>query len=188
MVWCGLLAFLIVGCQSIKRDLPDAATALPPPAPEPPPYIVQPGDILESHYVIDPTLNQQALVMPDGRVSFRYASDVPASGASLPEVRDLVATRAGIVDKGFDVVLRSSVGTRIYVTGEVNTPGEIQVNGDITALHAISRAGGFKLVAQTSKIVLLRRDRAHHATLYAVDLAAAADGTAPEDDVVLAGC
>jgi polysaccharide export outer membrane protein len=180
-----VLTLGLAGCQSVKRDLPDAATALPPPAPQPPPYLIQPGDILESHYAVDPTLDQQALVMPDGRVSFRYASDVPAAGTSLPQLRDLVASRAGIVDRGFDVVLRSSVGTRVYVTGEVTTPGEIQVNGEITALQAISRAGGFKLGAQSGEVVLLRHDRAHHAALYAVDLAAAADGTAPQDDVTL---
>jgi len=185
MVYLGLVVIGLAGCQSIKRDLPAATSALPRPTGEAPAYLIQPGDILESHHVIDPTLDQQVLVAPDGRVSFRYASDILAAGLTLPQLRERVVAEAGITDRGFDVVLRSSVGTRVYVTGEVTTPGEILVNGDISSLQAISRAGGFKLSAQTDEVVLLRRDKAHHPTLYAVNLSAATNGVAPEDDVML---
>lgn len=180
LLLCGLSA-----CETVKRDLPQAAVALPSPSPVPPPYLVQPGDILESRYVINPLLNEQSLVTPAGRVSFRYASDLPAAGHTLPQVRQEVATTAGITERGFDIVLRSSVGTRVYVTGEVTTPGEILVNGDITALQAVSRAGGFKLGAQDREVVLVRRGPDKRPTLYAMNLKAATNGIAPEDDVPL---
>lgn len=175
----------LAACASITRPLPEAADILPPAGATPPPYLIQPGDILETRFIIDPTLNQQSVVTPGGRVSFRYASDLLAAGLTLPEVRSQVIRTAGITEHGFDLVLRSSVGTRVYVTGEVNTPGEIIVNGNITALQAVSRAGGFKLTAQKSQTVLLRRNKLDQPALYGVNLEAASDGDAPQDDVEL---
>lgn len=180
-----LVLCCLSACQTVQRDLPQAAVALPVSPPAPSPYVVQPGDILESRFVTNPLLNEQSLVAPGGRISFRYASDLPAAGLTLPQIRQEVASTAGITEHGFDVVLRSSVGTRVYVTGEVTTPGEILVNGDITALQAVSRAGGFKLGAQEREVVLVRRGADKRPVLYAMDLKSATNGLAPQDDVQL---
>ena len=175
----------IGGCASIRRPLPPAALSIPSAATPAMPYQLQVGDVLQTDFTVDPALDQQAVVMPDGRVSFAYASDTPAAGLTLPELRHMVAARAGITDPGFDVVLRSSIGTRVYVLGEVTNPGEVLVTGDISALGAVSRAGGFKLTAQKGEVLLLRRTTFDHPNAYAINLAAALDGTVPEDDVPL---
>ncbi len=182
---CAALVIALAGCASIKRPLPEAAETLPSADTPAMPYQIQVGDVLQTDFTVDPALDQQAVVMPDGRVSFAYASNVPAAGLTLPELRRDVASRAGITDPGFDVVLRSSIGTRVYVLGEVGTPGEMLVSGNISALQAISRAGGFKLTAQKGEVLLLRRTTFDHPNAYAINLAAALDGTAPEDDVPL---
>jgi polysaccharide export outer membrane protein len=83
------------------------------------------------------------------------------------------------------VVLRSQVGTRVYVTGEVQLPTEVVANGQISALSAVSRAGGFKITAQRSEVVLLRRDEENRAHLYALNLLAAMQGKDPNADVLL---
>ncbi len=175
----------IGGCASIKRPLPPAALSIPSAETPAMPYQLQVGDVLQANFTVDPALDQQAVVMPDGRVSFAYAFDIPAAGLTLPDLRRIVAARAGITDPGFDVVLRSSVGTRVYVLGEVTNPGEVLVTGDISALGAVSRAGGFKLTAQKGEVLLLRRTTFDHPNAYAINLAAALDGTRPEDDVPL---
>ena len=180
-----ILLASVAGCASIKRPLPPAALSLPTATTPADPYQLQVGDVLQTDFTVDLALDQQAVVMPDGRVSFAYASNIPAAGLTLPELRQMVAARAGITDPGFDVVLRSSIGTRVYVLGEVTNPGEVLVTGDISALGAVSRAGGFKLTAQKGEVLLLRRRTFDHPNAYAINLAAALDGTAPEDDVPL---
>jgi polysaccharide export outer membrane protein len=185
-VMFAMAAVQLAACQSVKGNLPDAVGSLPPASEQAAAqYRIQPGDVLESHFTADATLNEQAVVAPDGRVSFFYATNIVAGGLTLPQLRDTVAQAAGITDRTFVVVLRNSVGTRVYVTGEVNTPGEIVVNGQISALQAISRAGGYKMGAQTGKSVLLRRDTSNKPVLYAVNLKFAADGRNPNEDVVL---
>lgn len=173
---------LLSGCQSISRPLPDISTVA---AASQQRYRIQPGDTLESHFSLDATFNEQALVNPDGRVSFFYAPDVPAGGLTITALRDRIASQAGITDSSFTVVLRNTVGTRVYVTGEVNAPGEIIVNGPISALQAVSRAGGYKLGAQSGRSVLIRHDAANKPVPYSVDLASAANGRNPDEDVAL---
>jgi polysaccharide export outer membrane protein len=180
-----ILSVTLVACQSVRRDLPTVATLPDAATVSTSPYLIQPGDVLETHFIVDSTLNEQVVVAPDGRVSFFYAADIAAAGHTLRQLRDSVAQKAGITDPSFLIALRNSVGTRVYVTGEVNTPGEIVVNGQISALQAISRAGGYKLGAQKGLSVLLRRDSANKPVLYSVNLESAADGRQPNEDVLL---
>jgi protein involved in polysaccharide export with SLBB domain len=175
---------LLSACQSIKRDLPDVSTVASAPSGLPQ-YRIQPGDVLESHFVVNPQLNEQVLVAPDGYVSFFGAPDIAAAGLTVRQLRETVASKARITESTFNIVLRNTVGTRIYVTGEVNAPGEIVVNGQISALQAISRAGGFKLGAQTGESVLIRHDATDKPIMYAINLAAATDGRKPEQDAPL---
>jgi polysaccharide biosynthesis/export protein len=180
-----VFSFLLYGCQSVRQDLPDVSS-LPAASTQPPAqYRIQPGDVLESHFIVDPALNEQVLVGPDGRVSFLYAADISAAGSTLPQLREKVVQKAGITDRSFLIALRNSVGTRVYVIGEVNTPGEIVVNGQISALQAISRAGGYKLGAQRDDSVLMRRSPDNKPSLYKVDLMSAANGRDPNEDVLL---
>jgi polysaccharide biosynthesis/export protein len=181
-----LMAMGLTACQSVRAPLPDISTAAGPAQATGMEYHLQPGDVLESHFAVNSSFNEQAVVAPDGRVSFFYAVDVPAAGLSLAQLRDSVASKAGITDRSFAVVLRNPVGTRVYVIGEVNSPGEIVVNGPITALQAVSRAGGYKLGAQSGESVLIRHDgTAGKPTPYSINLAAAADGRKPGADAQL---
>ncbi len=173
------------GCQSVRRDLPDISTVAAASRQRSSQYRIQPGDVLESHFSTDATFNEQALVAPDGRISFFYAADMTAAGLTVSQLREQVAAKAGITDGSFSIVLRNTVGTRVYVTGEVNSPGEIIVNGPITALQAVSRAGGYKLGAQRGQSVLIRHDAAEKPVPYTIDLASAADGRKPDEDVQL---
>ena len=50
------------------------------------------------------------------------------------------------------------VTNRVYVLGEVSTPGLLEVKTDITMLEAISKAGGVKLTAAKSKARIVRGD------------------------------
>ena len=50
------------------------------------------------------------------------------------------------------------VTNRVYVLGEVSTPGLLEVKTDITMLEALAKAGGLKLTAAKSKARIVRGD------------------------------
>jgi protein involved in polysaccharide export with SLBB domain len=176
----------LAACASVVEPLPPAPQiGLGPPESQPP-YRLEPGDVIELHIVSNPEMNEQAIVAPDGRVTFQYASGLFAGGHTLQDVTDALNQAYGTTTKdNLQVVLRSQVGTRVYVTGEVLLPTEVLANGQISALGAISRAGGFKITAQQDEVVLMRRDEENHPHLYALDLAAAMDGKDANADVLL---
>ncbi len=181
-----MLLATLAACASVTKTLPPAPQIGIGPPEAQPAYRLQPGDVIELHIVSNPELNEQAIVAPDNRVTFQFAPGIAAGGHSLQELTDKLNVAYGTTTKDdLQVVLRSQVGTRVYVTGEVILPSEVLVNGQISALSAIGRAGGFKITAQKGQIVLLRRDSENRPHLYALDLAAAMEGKDPNADVLL---
>jgi polysaccharide biosynthesis/export protein len=128
-------------------------------------YRIQPGDLLSITVLEDETLNRQALVTPDGRISMPLAGSVQASGNTVETVESTIADRLAS-----NFAVRPSVFVSvaqideegllfpIYVVGEVNTPGIQQVEAGTTLLQAIAIAGGPARFAATKRIQLRRID------------------------------
>jgi protein involved in polysaccharide export with SLBB domain len=180
------LTAMLAGCASVTAPLPPPPQIGIGPPMDLPAYRLQPGDVIELHILSNPELNEQVVVAPDNRVTFQFAPSISVGGRSLQQVTDMLNTAYGTTTKNdLQVVLRSQVGTRVYVTGEVAAPAEVVANGQISALSAVTRAGGFKITAQRSEVVLMRRDENNKPHLYALNLLAAMQGKDPNADVLL---
>jgi polysaccharide biosynthesis/export protein len=123
-------------------------------------YEVQPSDLLQVSVWKEPDLTQQVVVRPDGAFSFPLVGEVNAVGKTVEELRrELVQQLTRIIP---DVVVTVSVleirGNKIYVIGQVNTPGEFIVNPRVDVMQALSLAGGTTAFASPSEIFVLRRD------------------------------
>lgn len=186
----GLLG--MVGCAQTVSGLPAAPRLVMPQAgvaPEIPPYRLQVGDVLGVRLLLNPELNEEVTVRPDGRISTVLAEGVVAYGRTPEELaaelrrdygRELRAPR-------LSVEVRSFAPNRIYVAGEVNTPGEfITVGPNLSVLQAVARAGGVKLSADPDRIFLVRRGPGDVAQVFAVDYRHAITGADPGADVRLA--
>ena len=46
---------------------------------------------------------------------------------------------------------------KIYVAGEVNTPGMLEYHGGLTLVQAIMQAGGFLTTARRSQVLVIRK-------------------------------
>jgi len=186
--FCSALALvsMLAACASVTETLPAAPQIGIGPPTEQPAYRLQPGDVIEVHILSNPELNEQVIVAPDNRVTFQFAPGLIVGGRSLQQVTDMLNQAYGTTTKNdLQVVLRSQVGTRVYVTGEVAAPAEVIANGQISALSAVTRAGGFKITAQRTEVVLMRRDENNKPHLYALNLLAAMQGKDPNADVLL---
>lgn len=132
-------------------------------APETPgdPYHVQPGDLLEISVWKEEDLQREVLVRPDGRFSFPLAGDISATGRTVEELQQQIASRLEtyIPDLVVTVSIKEIRGNKIYVLGQVNTPGEFVVNPRVDVMQALSMAGGTTAFAALDDIVILRRDR-----------------------------
>lgn len=169
------------GLPQVPETPPPTMAAAPGPAPR---YTLQPGDQLEIRFRYNPELDEQITIQPDGRFSVPLARDVLAAGRTLAEVTEDLnrAYEKELRDPAVTVQLRNALPTRVYVGGEVNTPGEyINVGPPLTVMQAIARAGGLKNSANHERIILVRRGADGKGTPYGVDYVKAATGDEQAD-------
>ena len=124
-------------------------------------YRIQVGDVLGVRLILNPELNEEVTVRPDGHISTTVVKDELAYGRTVPEVTAALTRdySAELHNPRLTVVVRSFAPTRIYVGGEVTNPGEfITVGPTLTLSQAIARAGGLKtMTGDEDKIFIIRR-------------------------------
>lgn len=142
------------------------------------PYLIGPGDVLNivvwdhPELAIVPagaslTADATSLspvgngynVSPAGLVQFPFVGNLTLGGLTEYEARDLLTTRLSRFFKNPQVTVRiqSYRNGRVYVDGEVRTPGLQAVNDiPMTLPEAINRAGGFTATADRSTVSVSR--------------------------------
>jgi len=186
-----LLGVTLSACSSTKSDLPPL-----PVTPEPdsgvvaqlPSYKVQVGDVLDIKLFLNPELNDEVTVRPDGKFSTAIAEDVPAYNHTPTEISSFLRTqyRSDLKDPRISVVVHSFAPNRIYVGGEVNSPGEfITVGPNLTVSQAVARAGGVKISAERERVFVIRRGPGDVPHAYAVDYMGIISGNNPTGDIRL---
>jgi polysaccharide export outer membrane protein len=149
----------VVGCTSHQKALNNEAqwaTPVPSTASE---YLIQPGDQLDIKFFYNPELNETVSVRPDGKISIQLVDEVQAAGLSPSQLdAELTKRYAEELRKPvITVIVRSFTGQRVYVGGEVNRQGLIDLTGGMTALQAVFNAGGFKETAKLEGALIIRK-------------------------------
>jgi polysaccharide export outer membrane protein len=154
----------LYACSPVPDNLPPA-----PATPDPgagyssslTPYRIQVGDVLAVRLMLNPELNEEVTVRPDGHVSTTVAKDEVAYGRTVPEVAAALTRdySTDLRNPRLTVVVKSFAPTRIYVGGEVTTPGEfITLGPTLTLSQAIARAGGLKVMSgDENRVFIIRR-------------------------------
>jgi len=126
-------------------------------------YLVQPGDTLQVTVWKEQDLQGEVLVRPDGGMSFPLAGEIEAAGHTVEDLRKVLQTRLAkyIPDPVVTVVVKKADGSRIFVVGKVNRPGEYPLGRPIDVMQALSLAGGATPYADVNGIQILRRENAH---------------------------
>ncbi len=154
-----------------------------------PPYRIQIGDTLDIRLFLNPELNEEVTVRPDGMISTSIVQDIMAYDRTPAQLQQALihVYKNNLKDPKLTVIVRSFAPTRVYVMGEVAQPGElVSVGPNLTILQAIARAGGVKNSANTSHILVMRRGAGRETKVMEADYDAAASGRDPHADARLA--
>jgi polysaccharide biosynthesis/export protein len=152
----------LAACTSTANMLPA------PPEPDPQtgfvsqlaPYHLQVGDVLDVRLLLNPELNEEVSVRPDGHISTTVVQDEVAYNRTVPELAAALRKdyAKDLHNPRLSVVVKSFAPTRIYVGGEVTNPGEmINVGPTLTLSQAIARAGAHKVRGDADAIFIIRR-------------------------------
>jgi len=186
-----LIALFLSSCATApkwsEKPLPTPAAPVTDAAPAPPPapevkVVLQPYDTIRIKFLYWPELDDEQMIRPDGKISLLMIGEIEAQNRTPDELqKELVKLYESKVNEPeINVVVSSLANNRVYVGGEVSTPGLILIQGRLTALGAIMQAGGFiESSAKKSSVVIVRQqgDKQFART---IDLRAALNGAETE--------
>jgi polysaccharide export outer membrane protein len=151
-------------------------------------YRLQPGDELDVRFYYNPELNSSVLIRPDGRISLPLANEVQAAGLTPQALSQRLRTayEQELRRPELTVIVRSFNAQKVFVGGEVASPGVIQALGPLSVLQSVTQAGGFKETARLNEVLIIRRDPSvPDPIVIPVDIAAVVDGTRTNQDIAL---
>jgi polysaccharide export outer membrane protein len=137
-----------------------------------PEYVLYPGDEIEIATPTAVELTRTQKIGPDGRISLPLVGQIMAADRTIAEVEaDAAAAFASQLRRPIVVVTLKAAGPiRVWVGGEVRTPGMIEMNGDLDAYQAVIQAGDFLPTARPQEVALIRRGPGGVRMMRAVDL------------------
>lgn len=152
-------SLLVLSCATQKGPVPiraQEAVLSPSPSME---YSIQPGDQLDVKFFYNPELNESITVRPDGRISLQLIDEVKAAGLKPSELDAELTKKYSqeIKQPLITVIVRSFTSQKVYVGGEVNNQGLVDLKDGMSPLHAVLNAGGFKDTANPSAALIIRK-------------------------------
>jgi protein involved in polysaccharide export with SLBB domain len=123
-------------------------------------YKMVPYDTITVRFTYHPEQDPKGpiAIRPDGQISLDGIGSVQAAGRTPEELGKDIAAKSSTRLRNPEVVVAVTLYAprKIYVGGQVNTPGVAQFQGEITPLQAILDRGGFTKEAQQDSVILIR--------------------------------
>jgi polysaccharide export outer membrane protein len=144
------------------KDKPAIAPAQAPAQPisvAGPSYVIGADDVLLVSVWKEPDLTTTLPVRPDGNISLPLLNDVVAAGLSPTQLAASITEKLKkfVADPRVTVVVTQINSQKVFVMGEVQHTGAIQLLPNMTVLQALADAG-FTQFANTKGIYVLRAE------------------------------
>ena len=121
-------------------------------------YVIGADDSLQITVWQEPSLSGTFPVRPDGMISLVLVGDIPAAGITpMHLAHDItVKLKKYIQDPIVSVVVAAVKSQRVYLVGEIQHAGPIELSPGMTPLQAIAEAGGLTPYTSGKHIYILR--------------------------------
>jgi polysaccharide biosynthesis/export protein len=139
---------------------PGAQAPAGPVADVPPEYVIGPQDVLGINFWRDTDMTGDVTVRPDGRITLPLIGDVTAAGLTPEQLKAVIQKGAAklIEDPTITVIVRQINSRKVFITGQVATPGAHVLTGPLTVMQLISLAGGLTEYAKKKEITVMRTE------------------------------
>jgi polysaccharide export outer membrane protein len=137
-----------------------------------PEYRLEYSDSLTVTFRYTPEFNQEVTIGPDGRAEIAGLGTIVGRGLTLDQFKQQLISVASthLVNPDISLTLKNFVKPHVFVEGEVNTPGRVDLRGDISVLDAIALAGGFRDSGAKANVLLLHQEAGQPNQTKVVDL------------------
>lgn len=122
-------------------------------------YRIGREDLLEISVWRDPDLSRQLPVRPDGKISLPLIHDVVAAGKTPQALGEEIETRLKdfLTSPSVTVIVTEVNSLKVYLLGEVTSPGPIVMRSTLRLLQAISMAGGLTQFGGRNGVLIYRQ-------------------------------
>jgi protein involved in polysaccharide export with SLBB domain len=120
-------------------------------------------------------------------ISLPVVNDVQAAGITPQALGEALETgyRGELAVPDVTIIVTEFGGQRVWIGGDVETPGEFDLTPGLSLLGGIQKAGGFKDSARVHQVVLIRRDGEGRPRGTSLNLTDVYGGEHPERDIRL---
>lgn len=121
-------------------------------------FILGPRDTIEILVYRQDDLKRTIQIDSSGIITYPLIGDIQAAGVSIFQLRDTLQNGLSkyLINPQVSVGVTSVKSQKVIVLGEVKTPGLFSLESPMSALEAMSKAGGFTLDAKIKSILLIR--------------------------------
>lgn len=132
-------------------------------------YTLQPGDLVEIKVFQEDNMSRIVRVDGNSKISFPLVGTISVKDCSLEMAEQRLVNRLKdyIKNPQVSILIKEYGNKTIYVLGQVKKPSAIQLPPEksSTVLEAITSAGGFTDIANTSKVRVLRMENGKQTSL-----------------------
>jgi len=154
-------------------------------------YQIQTGDQLLVRHLIDADYDVLANVAPDGRITVPgIVEPIKVGGRTVEDVHAELVRRyhdeAGINKPSFSLDVKATGAPYVYVSGEVERPGYLDVGAqERSVLQVIAAAGGWLPTARMKEVLIVRQGADGKKLIFSIDLDKIMAGTDLDQDVMV---
>jgi len=122
-------------------------------------YVIGPEDVLYIHVWKEATLTRTVPFRIDGNISLPLIDDVRAAGLTPLQLKEVLTEKLKkFVDSpDVSVTVMEANSYKVYVSGEVKSPGIFRLRSETSLMHIIIMAGGFTEWADPKRILIIRK-------------------------------
>ncbi|MGA3126635.1 MAG: polysaccharide biosynthesis/export family protein [Candidatus Korobacteraceae bacterium] len=130
-------------------------------------YVIGADDVLHISVWKEPEMTVTLPVRTDGKISMPLINEVVAAGMTPYALQQEITKRSSefVARPQVTVIVTEVHSKKVYVVGEVLHPGTYSFSSGLTALQALTTAGGLNQFANAKRIVVLRKQGSSGVTL-----------------------
>jgi polysaccharide export outer membrane protein len=123
-------------------------------------YVIGPEDVLSIYVWKEEAFSRTVPVRMDGKISLPLIDDVQAAGFTARQLKEVLTTKLKefVENPNVSVTVVEANSFKVFISGQVRSPGVYRLRSETSLLQFISMAGGFTDWANQKKILVIRRE------------------------------
>ncbi len=123
-------------------------------------YVIGSEDVLYIHVWKEEYLSKTVPVRMDGKISLPLIDEIQAAGLTPLQLKELLMQKLReFVDiPNISVIVMEANSFKVYISGQVRSPGVYRLRSETSLLQIIPMAGGFTDWANQKKILVIRKE------------------------------